>query len=415
MTLRISTALFHQRGLSGILEQQSALVDIQSKIASGKRISSPADDPSGSVQVIRLSQARSVTEQYIRNSDAAINRLQLEENTIKSAEDILHRVRELAVQAGNSTLSNQDRAAIAIEVRQQLQGLIGLANTRDANQEFLFSGNLVNQQPFSQLAAGNIVYNGDQGTRAVQISSGQQVVDSDSGMRVFMDIENGNGDFYTETFPANTGTGVIDPGFIHDSSSYLADDYTINFVINSSGQLAYNVSGVGSGQVVPPLPQNPVNDAVTYVPGAAIRFNGIETKLDGAPVAGDNFAVNSSIRQDVFTTISQLAAALENPVPDSVQGAKLQTQIGASIENIDRAMDNFGVTRSSIGSRLKLIDSRIETNESFLLEITSTLSEIEDLDIVSAATELQQRLSSLEASQAAFVRIQGLTLFNFIR
>ena len=413
--MRISTALFQQRGLHGILDQQAALVDIQSKIASGKRISSPSDDPSGSVQILRLSQAKSVVEQYIRNSGNALNRLQLEEITIKSAEDTLVRVRELAIQSGNSTLSNQDRKAIASELRQHLQGLLGLANAQDASQEYLFAGNQVSTKPFTQLAGGNIVYNGDQGQRAIQISSGQQINDGDTGLAVFMDIINGNSSFTTQYVPGNSGAGIIDPGQVIDASTYVADDYTITFVTNASGNLGYNVVGVAGGQLIPPLPQDPILNAPDYVDGAAIRFNGLETKIEGNPAIGDVFGINPSVKQDLFSTIANLAAALEADVQDPSLRAKVQNTISASIVNLDRVMDKMTEIRSNIGARLKLIEDRTFTNEAFLLDLTATLSEVQDLDLISAAAELQQRLISLEASQAAFIRIQGLSLFNYIR
>ncbi len=412
--MRISSSLFNQRGLNGILEQQSRLIDIQTKIASGKRITSPSDDPSGAVQIIRLNQTQSITEQYIRNSDTAIDRLQLEETAIKSVQDSLVRVKELAVQAGNTVLSDQDRRAIASEVRQQLLSIVGLANTQDSNLDYLFSGNAVSTIPFTQLAGGQVVYNGDQGQRAIQISSGQQVNDSDPGT-VFMDIVNGNGEFTVVPDNANTGTGVIDPGQVFDSSAYVSDSYTINFVINGNGNLAYNIIGAGSGQVVPALPLNAVTDAPDFAEGAAIRFNGIETKIEGTPAVGDSFDVDPSGRQDLFSTLSNLVTALERNTLGPENRALLRNDLSTAMENIDRAQDKMIEVRSSIGARLKLVEERTLANESFLVDVSTILSDVEDLDIVSAATELQQRLTSLQAAQSAFVRIQGLSLFNFIR
>lgn len=413
--MRISTSMFHQRGVNGILDQQASLLEIQSRIASGKRIVSPADDPTGSVQIIRLTQAKSLTEQYLRNSSAAEGRLQLEENAVQGVEDSLQRVRELAIQSANSILSNQDRKAIALELRQHLQGLIGLANTRDANQEYLFAGNQVTQQPFSQLASGSVVYNGDQGQRAIQISSAQQLRDGDTGHALFMDISNGNGRFSVQAAPANSGSGIIDPGTVFDAAAYVADTYTISLVTNAAGNLAYSVSGASSGQLIPPLPQDPVLNAPDYVAGAAIRFNGVETRLEGAPIDGDVFTVTPSVKQDLFTTLADLASALETNVFTSTQRAAVQNRVNAAVVNIDRAFDNLVGIRTGIGARLKMIEDRNLGNESFLLEINTTLSEIQDLDIVSAATELQRRVVSLEAAQSAFIRIQGLSLFNFIR
>lgn len=389
-------------------------MDIQSRLASGKRINKPSDDPSGSVQAIRLSQAKSVTEQYVRNSNLAQNRLQLEENTISGVEDALTRARELLIQASNTILTNEDRQSIAIELKQHLKGIVGLANTQDANQEYLFAGSKVTQRPFTQLADGNVVYNGDQAQRAIQISSGQQVNDGDAGASVFMGIDTGNGKFTTQAGPANTGTGVIDSGQVFDSTSYIADVYTLNIVTNASGNTGFNVTGVTSGQIIPPLPQDPTLNAPDFVDEATIRFNGLEFSIQGTPQPGDTFSVAPGFNQSLFQTFSDVINTLETERIGPASRADLQNNLSSSLLNIDRAMEHLSLVRSSIGSRLKLVEDRTISNENFIFEVTSTLSDVQDLDLISAASELQQRLASLEASQAAYLRIQGLSLFNFL-
>lgn len=406
--------MFNQRALGGILDQQSSLSRIQTQIASGKRIVSPSDDPSGSAQIIRLSQTKSETTQYIRNAESARTRLQLEEDTLVGVENALLRLRELALQAGNSTLSHQDHLSIASEVRQRLQELVGLANTQDANDEYLFSGVQTQQKPVSQAANGSFIYSGDQGQRFIQISSGMKVADGDSGSKVFVDIINGNGTFTVQNNSVNTGTGIVDPGHVFDSNLYVRDDYTISIVTNANGDLAYNVIGAATGQLIPSLPQNAVLDAPAYVAGEAIRFNGIETKIDGAPQDGDTFTITPSVKQNMFTSVENLALGLETNTFNAADRANVQNQINRSIVDMDRALDNLLEVRSGIGARLNIIEDKVATNESFLLEITSTLSDIQDLDFTAAAVELQQRINSLEAAQASFVRIQNLSLFNFL-
>lgn len=411
--MRISTALFNQRALNGILNQQVGLSDLQLKIATGKRINVPSDDPIGAAQIVRLTETIRTNEQFIRNADRAKSRLVLEESVLASVEIALQRMRELALQASNSPLSNLDRQAIAIEVRQRLDELLSLANSRDANQKFLFAGSQVNTQPVTQ-TSGGFVYNGDQGQRSIQISSNLQVKDGDSGSVVFFDNITGNGTFNVQDNLANTGSGIIDPGTVFDRSALVRETYTISFVTNSSANLAFNVVGSVSGQLIPPLPADPVLNAPDFVAGNAMRFNGIETKIDAAPVAGDSFTVQPSVKQDLFTSVVNLASALETRTFTASQRAQVQNQINRSIMDLDRAFDNIIETRSRVGSRLSIIDEKTASNESFILEITSTLSEVQDLDLISAASEMSVRVGTLEAAQASFVRIQGLSLFNFL-
>ncbi len=412
--MRISTALLNLRGVNGILDQQAGLSKLQLKIASGRRILTPSDDPTGAAQVVRLTQAQTLTEQYQRNGVQAINRLTLEESVLASVENSLLRIRELTLQANNSTLTNTDRFAIAQEIKERTNELLGLANTRDSNGEYLFSGYQVTSKPFTQQANGTFVYNSDQGQRLLQISPERQVADSDSGLKVFMDITSGNGTFRVQDNAANTGNGIIDPGFVSDNTAYVADTYTITFVTNASGNLGYNVAGATSGQIIPPLPQNPVTNAPDFTSEAAITFNGIDTSITGTPAVGDSFTVSPSPKQDIFSIARNLATALETNANNDADVAKILNVTTRSILDIDQAFNHMTEFRAVVGARLNTIDDQRQVNESFLIEIQSTLSEIQDLDFTQAITELQLRTTALEAAQLTFIRIQGLSLFDFL-
>lgn len=412
--MRISTLLINQLGINGILNQQARLSQIQAKLATGKRILSPADDPSGSAQLIRLTQSKTLTEQYIRNSIQVVNRQTSEEAVLASVENSLLRLRELAIQANSSTLDNSSRHAIGQEVRQRVDEIFGLANSKDTNGKYLFAGYQVNQKPFSRQADGSFSYNADQGQRLIQISSQRRIADGDSGLKVFMDIGVGNGRFQIMDNPANTGSGIIDPGIVADFSAYVADTYTITIVTNGNGKLAYNVVGAATGQLIPPLPQDPVIDAPDYSPEAAIVFNGIETSITGAPAAGDTFTVSPATKQDIFSIANDLAVALETDAEDAAAVAKVLNAVARSFQNIDNAFEHITEFRTIIGARLNTIEDQQAVNESFLIELQATASQIQDLDMVSAITELQARTFALQAAQASFIRIQGLSIFNFL-
>ncbi len=406
--MRLSTSYLNQIGISRMLEQQTQIGNLQQQISSGKRLVSSVDDPSGAAQLLRINEEISVNNQYQRNSDIIKNRLSLEETALETIENSLIRAKELAVQGSNSTVSSADRQSIITEVRERLDEVLGLANTRDSNREYLFSGYQSLTQPFIRNANGTYSYNGDQGNRELQISSGRTMADSHHGLEVFGNIFNGNGTFQVADTTTNAGTGVISVGQVTDSSAYVEDTYTITFVTNSSGNLAYNVIGATSGQIIPALPQNATNDAPDYVSGTAINFNGIETSISELPVAGDTFTVSPSQRQDIFTTLENLATAL---AADDVQR---NNQVARSIQDIDQAFENILRMRTDIGARLKTIDDQIDTNVEFIADMEVTRSRIEDLNVFEAISELTSRLATLQAAQATYTRVQGLSLFNQI-
>ncbi|MFQ5486956.1 MAG: flagellar hook-associated protein FlgL [Gammaproteobacteria bacterium] len=231
--MRISTGQIHQAALKSLLDQQASLSKTQQQVATGKRILVPSDDPALSAELLGLDQTYKITTQYQENITAARTRLNREESTLASMTNILNRVRELANQGNNSTLTNIDRGAIAVEVKQGLNELFSLANTRDASGEYLFAGMQSQTQPFSVDASGNYSYNGDDGQRFIQIGPTRQVASGDSGLDVFQAARNGNGTFTTRDHPDNNGSGVIDPGSVTDPSAYDGDTYTISFPIST--------------------------------------------------------------------------------------------------------------------------------------------------------------------------------------
>jgi flagellar hook-associated protein 3 FlgL len=126
--------------------------------------------------------------QYDKNANAAESRLVLEDSTLASVGNVFTRISELAVQANNGSLNGTDRMAIAQEIRQRLGELIGLANTRDSNGEYLFAGDNVSTAPFSENPPGTFNYNGDSGQRNVQIGASRQIAVGDPGDDVFVNI-----------------------------------------------------------------------------------------------------------------------------------------------------------------------------------------------------------------------------------
>jgi flagellar hook-associated protein 3 FlgL len=186
--MRISTGMMQRLAVDAMLDRQTDLSKTQLQLASGKRILTPADDPTGTTQVLRINQQIDLNTQYQSNGDRALSRLQVEEGALTAAGDTMQRLRELAVQALNDSTGADGRANIATEVRQRLEALLDFANSKDGSGEYLFSGYQGNTRPFVDAGGGTYNWNGDQGQRKLQISETRQVATSDSGIDIFVDL-----------------------------------------------------------------------------------------------------------------------------------------------------------------------------------------------------------------------------------
>ncbi|MBV1892253.1 MAG: flagellar hook-associated protein FlgL [Gammaproteobacteria bacterium] len=400
--MTISTTQIFRQGINAILEQQESLTRTQLQIASGKRIQTPSDDPSGAVKVIDIEEQVAVTDQHLRNDGFARTELFLEEGAMAGAVNVLQRVRELMIQANNDTQSEATRGSIGTEVRARLDELLALANTRNASGDYLFSGFSTDTQPFSN-SGGVVTYNGDQGQRRIQVGPSSLIPVNDAGTDVFERIKTGNGKFSVDTPASNSGTGVVKS--LSQGGGFTTDVYTLSYSQASpSAPITYQVNGATSGLVA----------TGAYVADETIAFNGITMVVEGVPANGDSFTVNPSAHQDVFATLSTIISALESPSTAAADNARLHNAMNEGLNNIDRALDNFLRVRSNIGSRLNNLDSQSDVNEDFLLRMKEARSEVQDLDFAEAISRLSAQSTSLEAAQKVFIEVQSLSLFDFL-
>src|SRR5690554_1244231 len=156
--MRISSQQAFNLGVQGIQRNYSEAIRTQQQISTGNRILTPADDPVASVRLMQLEQQQSLLGQYKENLIAANNSLVQEESTLNTVNNVMLKVRDLAVQAGNGALSQGDRQAIAAELREREDELLGLMNTKNARGEYVFAGFQGKAQPFVREPDGSYTY-----------------------------------------------------------------------------------------------------------------------------------------------------------------------------------------------------------------------------------------------------------------
>lgn len=300
--MRVSTSNLYQTGIARIGELQSGLSKTQQQLASNTRILTPSDDPVAASRVLDIRQSMAVNTALATNRGSAKDSLSLVESTLSAVTSLLQDAKTAVVEAGNGSLSNSDRGAIATDLSNRLDELIGLANAKDGTGEYLFSGYSVTTQPFTKTATG-VTYNGDQGQRMLQVGPQRQMAVSETGQNLFR-------------------------------------------------------------------------------PGTS---------------------------QDVFKTLSDLVNLLQTPGTTG-----LATGLASANDNIDASLQNVLTVRASVGSRLKELDGQDSIGDDLNLQYQKSLSGLEDLDYAKAISDLTQQQITLQAAQQSFVKISGLSLFNYI-
>ncbi|MEX1199980.1 MAG: flagellar hook-associated protein FlgL [Methylophaga sp.] len=402
--MRISTNQIFDQSLAAMLNQQAALAQTQNQVSTGKRILNPSDDPAGSVQALNLQRELSLTEQYGANATAATNKLQGEESALKSAADILQRVRELAVQGLNDSNTQQDRKAIAVEINQLNEQLFSLANTRDSNGDYLFSGFASNTQPYETIFGA---YQGDEGQRNLKVGAGVLVETNDPGSAVFeVPIAN---TIITDNslLPSDISVAVVGDSNVGSTFDQLTFTFTEDLL--TPGVFTVEISDADGNSTT-----------VDYEAGARLdlgelnaNFPNMSVSFSGTPVDADSLTLERSLSttpQPIFQTISNFADALAN---DQV-GPDDSPNNGLFLTNMSAALENIVDKRAQVGGRINAIGQQASVNEALSFSLEKSISEITDLDYAEAITRLTQQITGLEASQQTFTRVQGLSLFNFL-
>ena len=234
--MRVSTNSLYLNNLSNMMSKQTSLNKIQEQLSSMRRVNSPSDDPVAAAQILDQTQADNRIQQFNQNAKSAESALALTETSLQTAGDILQLVRQIAVKAGNTALTNDDRKMLNSELEGLYKQLLGTANTFDGNGKALFGGSISQTKPFSELAqfgttvaAGSSIvqYNGDDNRQEMLISSSRQVPVTENGGYAFGRIVEGNGVF--KLGAGNTLSNVqVDLGSVIDRAAFDASPLATN-------------------------------------------------------------------------------------------------------------------------------------------------------------------------------------------
>src|SRR3712207_3709699 len=143
----------------------------QTQLATGKRILAPSDAPGDANRALGLRAVQRAREQELRNAGDAKSWLDIADTQLQAAMERLGRVRELALR-GASTVGAQESSALAVEVGNIRDEMLGIANARNRGRP-LFAG--FSDAEAVRKVAGSWVYNGDNGSVTRRVSEADVV------------------------------------------------------------------------------------------------------------------------------------------------------------------------------------------------------------------------------------------------
>lgn len=168
---RITQRLMVERSMSALQTGLGRLARSQEQLSTGRLINRPSDSPSGTNDAMRLRAQLTADTQYSRNASDGLAFLGTTDNAMTSMLDQVRRARDLVVQGASTGSNGTDaRTALAAELGQIRQSVVGLANTQYLGRP-VFGG--TTGSPTAYGPDGS--YLGDNGTVTRSIGDGQTV------------------------------------------------------------------------------------------------------------------------------------------------------------------------------------------------------------------------------------------------
>jgi len=391
MALTVATntgALMAQAAASSVNKEMEISME---RLSTGKRINAASDDAAGVAIASRLSAEIRGTNQAIRNAMDGQALIDTAEGAHVEVENILQRMRELAVQAANDTNDSTDRSMMQEELDNLIDEIDRISSTTTwagidlldgtASTVKLQIGSGTTAADQVSVAIGSLATNGTIMTHTTNSSADIRDYKSTSSSATlptmaitFLDSTGAAvTDEMTGTY--NSTTGVVDIADITTSNAGASDAVTMKLVLNSATDNINTLVDISSATT-----------ASAIAAALADVFTAGDTVLPGIAVDEDNVSAGRIV----------LSGAT------SASGGGLTTVASARnvIDTIDGVLENLNTQRATLGA----ISNRLDSTVSNLTNISSNLQagrgRIEDADFAAETTNLAKTQILQQASTA---------------
>lgn len=186
MSFRTPSTIQNRQTLLDLARTKERISLNSTRISSGKRLTSPGDDPAAAALILDFGNSIQANTQFIKQADSALGFLKTSEDVVSASVDYTMRLQELAQQGLGSTNTAASRAAIVAEVDGIRANLLGLANTKNQG-KYIFAGTQTQTVPFVDGAPpAPPTWNGLAGAINLDVTATTSVTTNVSGDSVFL-------------------------------------------------------------------------------------------------------------------------------------------------------------------------------------------------------------------------------------
>lgn len=412
---RISSNLQHTDMQYALRRQESRLNGVNNQMASQRRIQDLRDDPLAAGHAVRYQSYLARLDRFERNAKTLTDQFKVAEGFMNQSLQVMQRVRELAVQGANGTLTPGDLKNIAPEIDELLEELVLNANATGPDGVRVFAGTKSFTEPFETVlgdvdGAGNpmirqVRYNGSVDPKNVEIDELSYARADTSGSRTFWaERQSLFSEVDATAYQVREDTAIEVDGI---SVPLAAGDnvYAIIAKINDSGAaVKASLDPVTNG-----LNLETTDARQLWLKDAS---GGDVLSSLGLVKAGQRPPYNlaDSVRVSggsIFDAVIAFRDALLSGDQEAVGGKVL----GA----LDGSIDSLATRLAEIGSRYERTQATVARLETQTLNATGAESREADLDFTKAMTDLKMYEYTQQAALSTAAKLYSSTLLNYLR
>jgi flagellar hook-associated protein 3 FlgL len=396
--------------------QEEGLSNIQSKIASQKRIRELRDDPLAASHAVRYESYLARLERFEKNTLYAKDHYTEVDSYLRESNDILQRIRELSVQGATGTYTKEDLKYMAVEVNELLKELVSLSNAVGSDGKQLFAGDKAVTEPF-RIVEGTVPGGGESMVVRVEYRGAGSERKTEITDQIYTDLDIGGGEaFWAEKMQIYSTLDATNYRVPGDSSIYV-DGYEIPVTVGDTVQAIAAKINDSSAPVKAYIDPETKGLALEGTNAHLIRLDDrqgsrvlqdlgiISANSDpGAPNWHPSARVSGG---SAFDMVIRLRDALFRGDSDFV-GSQ-------GIGGMDLALTNIQSRITVNGSRQERVEQTWERLNQEIPNVTAALSREAGLDFATAATDLSMMQFAHKAALQAAAKILPSTLLDFLR
>ncbi len=368
MSLQINTnvtALNAQRNLASTNRRLGGLFE---KLSSGMRINRAADDAAGlAISEKMRAQIRGM-QQGQRNAQDGISMLQTTEGSLNEVHNVLQRIRELCVQASNTTLSASDRQATGEELLALRSEIDNIGNRTRFNGQQLLTGALAVSLDAANSTADTVSYANGGATTSV---SSIDVSKADPG----------------ETYTLSAAGAVLT--LTHDDGSGFIRNETFTVqAMGASGSQAVTFEQLG-------VTLNLVHDANAANHTGANIANAFDTTTVVTGGGGNaRFRVGADVGDDISLAFQDMRSSalgdankLDTLIADN-DAVSTVAKADTLLQSVDAAMAQVSLFRAKLGAAQNQMDTAVNSLAVAVENLSASESRIRDADIAEVSSKM---------------------------